>query len=175
MTALHRAFLAVVPPSSARAWAESARNSAAAVAPDLRWTRAEQRHITLRFLGALPESDRRNESFAESFRRSSSFALSLGGGGAFPNPRRASVLWLGVREGSEALGALAATIADPADDRPFRAHLTLARANQPRDLRQVVAALDACGESEPWTVDEVVLFDSDGSLHTEQARFRLAG
>jgi 2'-5' RNA ligase len=88
------------------------------------------------------------------------------------------VLWLGVREGLDALTALATALASP-DDRPFRAHFTLARANKPRDLRQAIAALDASGESESWTVDEVVLFDSenraDRSTHTEQARFRLVG
>ncbi len=82
------------------------------------------------------------------------------------------MLWLGVQQGSDALTELAATVADP-DGHPFRAHVTLARAKRPRDLRDVISALDACGESDPWTVDEVVLFDSDGSTHTEQARFTL--
>jgi 2'-5' RNA ligase len=178
MSGLRRAFLAVVPPPDARAWTEAAADPARTFAGDLRWTRVEQRHLTVRFLGAVSDSDRRNESFAESFaesfRRFRPFVLSLGGGGAFPDPHRARVLWLGVRQGSDALGALAARVAEP-DDLPYVPHLTLARANRPRDLGQVVAALDACGDSEPWTVDEVVLFDSDGSLHTEQARFRLAG
>ena len=83
------------------------------------------------------------------------------------------MLWLGVQQGSAALTELGTSLAAP-DDRPFRAHLTIARAKPPRDLRQVIAALDACGESDAWTVDEVVLFDSDGATHTEQARFRLA-
>jgi RNA 2',3'-cyclic 3'-phosphodiesterase len=174
MTALRRAFLAVVPPPATRAWAESVANSAEAIAPDLRWTRTDQRHLTVRFLGHVPDLPPVAEFVADSVRRRSPFTLSLGGGGAFPGPRRASVLWLGVREGSDALSALAATVAEP-DDHPFRAHLTLARAKRPRDLRQVVDALDASGESEPWIVDEVVLFESDGSTHTEQARFRLAG
>ncbi len=57
-------------------------------------------------------------------------------------------------------------------------HLTLAHARtEARDLRQVVDALDAWGESDAWTVDEVVLFDSDrrtdGAVHTEHARFPL--
>lgn len=101
------------------------------------------------------------------------FVLSLGGGGAFPNPRRASVLWLGLREGSDALTALAEDLGP--HDRPYRPHLTLARANRAHDLRAAIAALDACGSSDPWTVDEIVLFDSDGVTHAEIDRFRLAG
>jgi 2'-5' RNA ligase len=144
---------------------------------DLRWNRPEQRHLTLKFFGAVPDAEALAEFVADSVRPRAPFTLSLGGGGAFPNPRRASVLWLGVQQGTDALGDLAAPFA--ADDRPFRAHLTLARSDRARDLRAVVAVLDACGESEPWTVDEVVLFDSDtradGAVHTAHARFRLAG
>jgi 2'-5' RNA ligase len=148
------------------------------VGDELRWTRTEQRHLTLRFFGAVDDVDALTESVAESFLPSPRFSVSIGGGGAFPSARRASVLWLGVREGSSALSALAAAVREP-DDQPFRAHLTLARVNRARDLRPTVAALDACGTSPSWTVDEVVLFDShlrtDGTDHTEVARFRLAG
>ena len=177
MSALRRAFLAVVPSPAARAWTASAQHAAALVAPDLRWSRPEQRHLTVKFFGPVPDADALAEFVAESIRARAPFSLALGGGGAFPSPRRASVLWLGVSRGSDALSALAAQFADTnsADDRPFRAHVTLARVSKARDLRAVVDALDACGSSEPWTVDEVVLFDSDGSTHTEQARFRLAG
>jgi 2'-5' RNA ligase len=174
MSGLLRAFLAVVPPLPVIRWTESLADSARAAGAELRWTRTEQRHLTVRYFGPMTDPIRRAESFTESFRRHEPFTISLGGAGAFPDARRASVLWLGVQRGSDELGALAATVAEP-DDRPFRAHLTLARANKPRDLRQVVAALDACGESVAWTVGEVVLFDSDGSTHTEQARFKLAG
>lgn len=185
MTGLGRAFLAVVPPSSPRRWAESAQNSAAAVVPDLRWTRPEQLHLTVQFLGRVDDPAAVAEFVADSVRRREPFVLSLGGGGAFPNARRASALWFGVRQGSTQLTELAASLASLAhEDRPYRPHLTLARVNRARDLRDVVAALDAWGESEPWTVDEVVLFDSerpsgkgraDGAVHTEQVRFRLAG
>jgi 2'-5' RNA ligase len=160
--------------------------------PDLRWTRSEQRHVTVKFFGAVPDADALAEFVADSVRARAPFTLSLGGGGAFPSPRRASVLWIGVKQGTGALGELAAPFATadtpdadtpdadtPDRGRPFRAHLTLARSNRARDLRAVVHALDACGESEPWTVDEVVLFEStsapSGAVHTAHARFRLAG
>jgi 2'-5' RNA ligase len=131
----------------------------------------------VKFFGAVSDLDPLAGSVADAVRAREPFTLSLGGGGAFPDARRASVLWLGARQGSEALAALAEPFAD--DDRPFRAHLTLARVTKARDLRELVTALDACGESAPWTVHEVVLFDSDtradGAVHTEVARFRLAG
>ena len=177
MSALRRAFLAVVPSQPARAWAAAAQDAAAAAVPDLRWMRPEQLHVTVKFFGAVPDADALAGFVGASVRARERFALSLGGGGAFPNARRASVLWLGVRQGSDALGELAAPFADaePSDDHPFRAHLTLARVNRARDLRAALAALDARGESEAFPVDDVVLFESDGSRHTEVARFGLAG
>jgi 2'-5' RNA ligase len=141
--------------------------------PDLRWSRPEQRHITVKFFGPVPDVDALAAFVADAVRAREPFTLTLGGGGAFPNARRASVLWVGVRQGSDALTALAEPFVE--DERRFRAHLTLARVNRSRDLRDAIAALDACGESDPWTVEELVLYDSDGSLHTEQARFRLVG
>lgn len=177
MTALRRAFLAVVPPPAPRAWVESAAHAAELIAPDLRWSHPEQRHLTVKFFGAVPDSGSLAEFVADSVLPRAPFTLTLGGGGAFPNARRASVLWLGVRDGGDALAALAAPFAD--DDRPFRAHLTLARTSRGRDLRPIVAALNALAPSPAWTVEDVVLFDSDtradGAVHTEIARFRLAG
>jgi 2'-5' RNA ligase len=146
--------------------------------PDLRWSRPEQWHLTVKFFGAVPDADALAEFVADSVRARAPFTLSLGGGGAFPNARRASVLWLGVRQGSDALAALAmpfVIVSTSTGDRPFRAHLTLARTNRSRDVRAAVTALDACGESDPWEVDELVLYDSDRSVHTEVVRFRLAG
>jgi 2'-5' RNA ligase len=171
MRELRRAFLAVVPPPAVIRWTEA--TAVTVQVDDLRWSRREQRHLTLRFLGPVPDVDALSASVADAMRGHAPFALALGGGGAFPDARHASVLWLGVREGSDELTALAESLGPL--DRPYRAHLTLARVAKARDLRDAITALDACGDSEQWTVDEIVLYESDGSRHTEQARFRLVG
>ena len=67
----------------------------------------------------------------------------LGGGGAFPSERRAKVLWLGRGRGRRAprrrlagaVGALLAPLGHEPEDRPFHAHLTLARLARPTDVR----------------------------------------
>lgn len=196
-TALGRGFLAVVPPAPVFGWIDSVADSARASADarfepaGLRWTRAGQHHLTLQFLGPVSDVAALSESVAEAVRGVAPFTLRLGGAGAFPNARRASVLWLGVREGADALVALAAAVTDgtsaaghAADDRPFRAHLTLARTNRARDVRAAVRALDVSPASPVWSVDEVVLFDSrpsagagraDVAPHSARARFGLTG
>ena len=183
---LRRGFLAVVPPPAVRGWTESLADSVRRDDDGLRWMRRDQRHLTVQFLGRVAESvvEPLTESVAESVRRIPPFTLALGGGGGFPSPRRASVLWLGVTTGAAELAALAgvinaatAPLGFEADDRPFRAHLTLARVNRARDVRALVEQLSTGSAGPPFTVDRVVLFDSetrpDGAVHTEQCRFAL--
>jgi RNA 2',3'-cyclic 3'-phosphodiesterase len=66
------------------------------------------------------------------------FEVSTSGFGAFPSERRARILWAGVGEGSEPLGAVAQSVDDllePAgfgrERRPYVPHLTLGRARGP--------------------------------------------
>jgi RNA 2',3'-cyclic 3'-phosphodiesterase len=85
--------------------------------------------------------------------------------GAFPNPRRATVIWLGVTRGEDRLTELADLCEEaaqsagfPPEDRPFHPHLTLSRV---RPAEKVVDLL----ASEPpppirTTVDRVTLFRS---------------
>jgi 2'-5' RNA ligase len=74
-----------------------------------------------------------------------------------------------VAEGVDRLGDLARSLEDrlvsagwPRDERPFRAHLTLARSDGvaagPTTARALVAAADAFRAE--WTADRLILFES---------------
>jgi 2'-5' RNA ligase len=99
-------------------------------------------HVTLRFLGSTP-ADRRDELIANirSAHLPRGFDVAFGGLGAFPSPRRAKVVWVGVREGGAALEALA-DLAEVAavgagfepQTRPFHSHLTISRLRHPGDV-----------------------------------------
>jgi 2'-5' RNA ligase len=108
-------------------------------ARDVRWVRLDGLHLTLRFLG--PTAEDRVEPTATVVRAVASAAagpvdLELGGAGTFPPHGRPRALWIGIAAGAEALAQLAVdlntALADAGwerDDRPFRAHLTLARSD----------------------------------------------
>jgi len=142
---------------------------------DLRWVREESLHVTLRFLGQTDVArlgDLVREVGAAT-RGVERFALRLGAVGAFPSPRRPRVVAVGL-EPVAPLAALAAALERgvvaaglPADPRPFRPHLTLARVRrgrrprlpEPESLDAVTASVTAPGEA--WEVVETVLFRSD--------------
>lgn len=123
-------------------------------------------HLTLRFLGETPpEALARLREALEAEELGSRAAVTFGRLGAFPRPDRASVLWLGVEEGADALRALAERAEEaarsagfPAETRPFTPHLTLARIRPPRDVRGLVERVPPFPERLP--VDAVVLFRS---------------
>ncbi len=139
---------------------------------DVRWVRLDQLHLTLRFLGPTPEE--RIAPTAEAVRTVAAAAsgpirLELRGAGGFPTPERPRAIWIGVGEGSGALSELAAALAAPlqavgwpADDRPFRPHLTLARSDGVPAGAQMVVRLVNEMRDRPIhaTLDTLTLFES---------------
>ncbi|MDT0350867.1 RNA 2',3'-cyclic phosphodiesterase [Pseudonocardia charpentierae] len=171
-----RAFVALVPPASALAELAAALAPVQAADPGLRWTPPGQWHLTLAFLGDI-EGDGLDdgvlpalaERLARAARRHPPTELALGGGGRFGD----RVLWIrvhdlgadarrghtGVRGLAGSVGAVARRCGIPVDDRPYRPHLTLARARPGSDLRPAVDALkDFTGT--PWTADALHLVRS---------------
>jgi RNA 2',3'-cyclic 3'-phosphodiesterase len=138
---------------------------------DLKWVDAKILHITARFFGDL---DRKQLEKARGAIRGLDLAwdppnLSLGAIGAFPNPRRPQVIWLGIEDPDGALRALAEATDrairvagfGPAD-KPFVGHLTLARVRrgaQAPELTDVVGGLTPPGG--PLTISSITLFKSD--------------
>ena len=102
----------------------------------LAWTKPENWHLTLKFLGELPEEEVTALGIALGRIRFESFPLQAGGAGVFPplkqgNPR---VVWVGLTRGGKECCALAeaiektvTTLGYPPEKKPFAAHLTLAR------------------------------------------------
>jgi 2'-5' RNA ligase len=137
----------------------------------VRWVRTDGLHLTLRFLGPTPEARlgevaRIIDDVAADH---APFGLRIEGAGAFPSVARPRTLWLGVAVGTDALAAVARTIDArlaplgwPPTDRPFRAHLTLARCDGRRGGPATAAVLhdEARSLRADVTIESIVLFQS---------------
>lgn len=101
----------------------------------VRWVAPENVHLTLKFLGEVPEPKVPDvgNALTESLASIERFRMELGGVGAFPSLRSPRVIWVGVEpneELSEAQRRVESALADlghPPEKRDFRAHLTLGR------------------------------------------------
>lgn len=176
-----RGFVALVPPNDVLDAIDTAV-SGIEVPSTARRTTRPQWHLTLQFLGNRVDFDEvagALEALAVGRGR-----VCFGAAGAFPSERRGRILWLGTCEGdawlaqlAASVGALLAPVGYPPEDRPYHAHLTLARLKAPADLRAVVAALGPGPVGRSWTADEVMLFESRtdraGAEYTVRARFPL--
>ncbi|MCD6339715.1 MAG: RNA 2',3'-cyclic phosphodiesterase [Verrucomicrobia bacterium] len=133
-----RAFVAVKLPSS---WVEPLARLQQKIERELpsacvRWSRPENLHVTLRFLGntareTLPALKAALNSVCVRFRP---LTLRSGDLGAFPNAERPRVVWVGLEGEVETLQRLAREISaaagafgDHEERRPFAPHLTLGR------------------------------------------------
>src|SRR6266404_8646338 len=101
----------------------------------VRWTRAEQLHITLKFLGYVPETNVRQvqANLLSASRGSARLRLGAQGLGCFPGAKSPRVIWVGINGEVAPLLRLqkqieAATVdwAEP-EKREFTPHLTLGR------------------------------------------------
>jgi len=165
-----RCFAAVDLSADARTAAGRTAERLRARVPEARWVSPESMHLTLEFLGDVEGQDVARLGVAlAGLRDEPSVELSLGKPGVFPGLRAVRVLWLGVESAGGALEALARRVRGlvssvglgGADDKPFVAHLTLARFRRPSDLSQV----DLGGESRDtgegrWLADRVILYQS---------------
>ena len=120
-----------------------------AVAPHLKWVRAENLHVTLKFLGHTDEAKLSAiENVLTGVRCAEPVAFDFKGLGFFPNEKRPRVFWAGMHT-SPNLRTIAADIDHavhrlgfPLEERPFTPHLTLARFDPP-DVHPKLASIIA--------------------------------
>jgi 2'-5' RNA ligase len=137
----------------------------------VRWVRLDGLHLTLRFLGPTPEE--RVPDLAGAITSvaagAAPFSVMIRGAGSFPPTGRPRTIWLDIRDGVEPLSELATRLDDRLADagwererRPFRGHLTLARADGVRAGPATVAALTAAAADLAITspIDRIVLYES---------------
>ena len=144
------------------------------------WIREENMHLTVRFIGEVAED--RVAAVTEALTPPlpvPPFDLTLGECGAFPSPSRPRVFWIGLSRGSDELRQVhddlnrrLRPLGFEPEDRPFSAHLTLARVKEMRPqsrnvLREAIESIHPRPAS--CRIDAATLFQSQ--LSTKGARY----
>jgi 2'-5' RNA ligase len=148
------------------------------------WTKPENFHLTLKFIGEWPEQ--RVVELCESLREIlvPALELSLGLAGALPPRGAARVLVVDLVGDVERLVELAAEIDDrchavgvPREGRKYRPHVTLGRMRPPRRVERELFAAATPKASGSFRIAEFVLMHSalspKGSRYTRVASFPL--
>jgi 2'-5' RNA ligase len=159
------------------------------IAPDAKWVRVESMHVTLAFLGHLPEEKVPAIRSAIEKAAATGHPLSLHarGLGSFGSSRRPRVLWVGLHGEMELLAqsqhrleAELVPLGYQPERRAFNPHLTLARARNPSGDAKLLRCLEYGRDLDfgRAQVDRIVLFRSDlspkGARYTalHESRFR---
>lgn len=167
-------------------------------APDARWVKPDSMHVTLKFLGELPDASVGQTREVLNGVAGTAPEIHFRGYGFFPTAKSARVFWIGMEADPE-LAALASAIDDKMpslgiakEERPFSPHLTLARAgggsgvprwrtgDRPNRVFEVLQRkLDPFPPPElgAMTPQEFFLYQSQlspkGSTYTKVAKFSL--
>ena len=164
-----RLFLAIDLPDSLRRELGELQRRLRSQAPGWRWVRPEGIHLTVRFLGEVaPDLDARHrEAWRRAADECAAVRFGVGGLGLFPPRGSPRVLWVGIEalEPADGLTRIGKAVEAAAraegftpERRPFRPHLTLARAE--RRARPRPPASDDTGLLGEVEARELVLFRS---------------
>jgi RNA 2',3'-cyclic 3'-phosphodiesterase len=159
-----RLFVATEVPEDVRAVVAEAAAPLRERFPRARWVPRENQHVTVKFLGSTYPRlvEWVTAAVGEVASRHVTFVTRVESLGAFPNPRRARVLWAGLDDAGSAFGTLAADLDEALakefkrEKRAFTPHLTVARFDPP----VAVDPDEIAFESEPFEVGRIALFRS---------------
>ena len=152
------------------------------------WTEPDQVHLTLKFIGEVPNSEVEaiSSALGEVAGKFRPFEMRFGSIGAFPSPRRPRVVWLGVEPTPELrfikddLERRLAELNIPREERPYQPHVTLGRtpreaeAGEFRRLEEITRSLKI---TDKYRVTHLDLMRSKlgpaGAVHTRLLAARL--
>ena len=179
-----RVFIAIDVPNEIRERLAEVQEKIRTSTNSARWVAPESIHVTLKFIGEMPEKRRDDIDQALRGLTWKHIRVTVRGVGFFPGTRSPRVFWAGLDAASiEGLAKEIDSRLERAgfdkERRAFRAHLTLARAKNNLLEKVMVAAAEPFEETEfgTFTVDRIFLFESTlkagGSVYTKLKEYRL--
>lgn len=171
-----RLFVAITIPDAVRAEIIRVQRQLQPLAPQgaVRWTRPEQFHLTLRFLGDVPSD--RVPALQESVRMVCAGApelhLRAQGIGFFPHARSPRVIWVGINDGENQLtqlqkkieGAVRSFTKEQGNER-FTGHVTLGRFKQFKrlEIRRLMSCVETMKDQlfGEWTARKIEIIRSE--------------
>lgn len=168
-----RTFIAIELAGTVKKRADAIIKRLQAVPAKVAWVRPQNMHLTLKFLGDVPDRELNDvcRAVQGAVAVVEPFEIVFRGCGAFPNPAHPRTIWLGVDQGHAEVTGLHASVDSalkelrfPKETRRFQPHLTLGRVHEPSgarldELSQLIAQFrDYDGDL--TVVDEVVVMAS---------------
>jgi 2'-5' RNA ligase len=184
-----RAFIAIDLPEHIRASVTEAQTRLKQSRAKIAWTKVANLHLTLQFLGDIPEAhaDKIGAALAAVAGRHVPFEVTVAGAGAFPDLAKPRVLWLGCADAGGQLQGLATEVRQAMtalgyrpDEHEFVAHLTLGRVKSSRADAALTRAVDSLTNQTFGTlrVEAIHLYQSQlqpgGSVYTKLSSHALA-
>ncbi len=137
----------------------------------VRWVKAENLHVTLKFLGDVQDDEVQDVHRALSQVSCPPMSLSICGLGCFPPKGRPRVVWAGLEGDVDRLVALAghieqqvAPLGYPPEQRGFRAHVTIGRVKGKRHMDALMLAIERRTQqlrTPSVEIDTFVLYQSE--------------
>lgn len=146
----------------------------------VKWVSPKTAHLTLKFLGEVPEDQLEflSDTLQSSVSTVKPFNFTMDGLGAFPGWGFTKILWAGIGEGSEEVKKLASCVNDSLSskgfksaEQEFRPHLTFGRLKMPRNKHKLKALAEETVVNPAVShISKVTLFKSvltpEGAVHT---------
>jgi 2'-5' RNA ligase len=144
-----RSFIAVNLPQTVKDEIDGIVSRLRPAGPPARWVPGDNMHLTLKFLDEITEDQvvPLRDAIVSVAGALPAFEVTLSGFGVFPNEQRARIFWVGIEQGFDTLKTLArdidraiAPLGFPRENRPFSAHVTLARLREPGPVDRLIRA-----------------------------------
>ena len=146
-----RLFIAIEIPAEIKREISNVQERLRGAGADASWTKPDGIHLTMKFLGEVPEAKVPDimQGLRQAAQSEGPLRLEMKGIGAFPNTKNARIVWIGLAGNIEQLMRLQGAIEDamaglgmPREERIFTPHLTLGRIRNIRSRSAWLAAFE---------------------------------